>query len=415
LAVGATVASCLIPELTIVGGIWGIPVLGFALLVAAIFRIAVYYDPREPQSPNAKKYAGYVAGSYLGYLAVFSCMGVILQRGQHIAASLVTIFGVLVLLSVLAFTDYVWVTKQTPEYPTVCQMRLFFLVNSSTLLVIAYFTGHEGFINVMKPFGIFFAYTNCVYFAAVFCGIFRSRMPYASNGTIAERFKYWARSITERIRGWLHLTILPGNLLVTIEAVFSLVFIVWMIIETGCEIPVKFRLIPKAIFTVIIAIAFYKACQHDPRKPPENVSLVIRVLTLFAHFAISVYLEVYVEFFRKGDDSATFTVHLISLALLIFLRATLIYWCLMKEFEITLLCDSRLFVIIFHISINTIASMCYIYTTMYNKKEDIFFAAQFFSNNWFYVTTLMIVSIIAGKHRPVVRLLPSENYDIIVV
>ena len=105
LAIGATVASCLIPELTIVGGIWGIPVLGFALLVGVIFRIAVYYDPRVEQPPDAKKYAGYVAGVFLGYLVVFSCMGLMFQKGQHVAAILGTIFGIVALLSVLQLTD----------------------------------------------------------------------------------------------------------------------------------------------------------------------------------------------------------------------------------------------------------------------------------------------------------------------
>ena len=57
----ATAASCLIPELT-VAGIWCIPVLGFALLVGAIFRIAIYYDPRAPQSPEASSIKDQILG-----------------------------------------------------------------------------------------------------------------------------------------------------------------------------------------------------------------------------------------------------------------------------------------------------------------------------------------------------------------
>jgi hypothetical protein len=416
LAGGATAASCLIPQLT-VAGIWGIPVLGFALFVGVVFRVAVYYDPREPQTQAAKRYATCVAVILIAYVAVFSNIEKMFQKGQHVAAILGTIFGIVSLLSAHALTEYMWVTSQTREgsFPIICTIRRFLVFIPSIVFVIASFAGDEGLAKVMKPIVIFIGYTHAVFFSAVYCGIFRLRIPYAPNETIAERLETWLRSIAERIRGWLHSTTRPGNLLVTIEAVFSLVFIGWIFIEAGCEIPVKFRLIPKAIFTVIVAITFYKAGDYDPRKPPEEVSLVTRVLTLFAHFAISVYLEVYVEFFRKGDDSATFTVHLVSLALLIFLRTLVIYWCLMNEYENAHLCNSRLFVIVIHNSVYTIASLCYVYATMYNRTSEGFFAARAFTHSWFYVTTLMIVSIIAGKHRPVVRQEPPEDHVIIVV
>ena len=88
----ATAASCLIPELT-VAGIWCIPVLGFALLVGAIFRIAIYYDPRAPQSPEARGYAGYVALALLAYLLAWSSLTIIFTKGQHIALIIANHFG----------------------------------------------------------------------------------------------------------------------------------------------------------------------------------------------------------------------------------------------------------------------------------------------------------------------------------
>jgi hypothetical protein len=282
LAVGATVASCLVPELTIIGGIWGIPVLGFALLVAVIFRIGVYYDPRVEQSPDAKKYAGYVAGSCLGYLAVFSCLEMIFQKGQHIAAILGSIFGILVVLSVLAFTYYVWVTKQTPVYPTVCQLRWVGLFISSTVLMIGSFTSYQDLIKVGKPIVIFFAYTNCVYFAAVYCGIFRDRAIFQSNGTIAERLREWIRSKTQ-----------PGELFSTVQTVLSLLFFVWIIVEAFYPVPTKYNLVSKGIFAGITAVSYYTATLYDPRKPPETSRLVGRVVGVFAHFAIQIYFEWY--------------------------------------------------------------------------------------------------------------------------
>jgi hypothetical protein len=394
LALGGTVASCLVPELTIVGGIWGIPVLGFALLVGVIFRIAVYYDPRVEQSPDAKKYAGYVAGSCLGYLAIFSSLGLIFQKGQHIAAILGTIFGILALLSVLAFTDYVWVTNQTPEYPTICHIRRFFLFNSSTLLVIAYFTSQEGMVNVMKPFVIFFAYTNCVYFAAVYCGIFRDRAIFQSNGTIAERLREWIRSKTQ-----------PGELFSTVQTVLTLLFLLWLIVEAFYPVPTKYNLVSKGVFAGITAVSYYTATLYDPRKPPETSRLVGRVVGVFAHFAIQIYFEWYNHNITQKSNAYAFEVHSVTLLTVFLLVQLLVLGIIFTEIAQGQF-EQYFLPIFFHVLVYTMSTILYLLFVIVDNPPIWKTAMLSLSTMWYYYTTLYLIAAIAGKYREVVRQAP---------
>ena len=392
LAVGATVASCLIPQLSIIGEIWGIPVLGFALLVAVIFRIGVYYDPRVEQSPDAKKYAGYVAGFFLGYIAIFSSLGLIFQKGQHIAAILGTIFGILALLSGLAFTGYIWVTKQTPEYPTIFEIRRFFLFNSSTLLVIAYFTSQEGLINVMKPFVIFFAYTNCVYFAAVYCGIFRDRAIFESNGTIAERLREWIRSKTR-----------PGELFSTVQSVLTLLFLLWIIVEVFFPVPTN--LISKGVFAGIAAGCFYTATLYDPRKPPETSRLVSRVLGVFAHFAIQIYFEWYVQNITRKSNAYAFEVHSVTLLTVFLLVELLVLGVIFAEIAPEQF-QQRFLLVFFHVLMYTLSTILYLLFVIVDNPPIWKTAMLALSTMWYYYVTIYLIAAIAGKYREVARQVP---------
>jgi heme/copper-type cytochrome/quinol oxidase subunit 4 len=391
LAGGATAASCLIPELTIVGGIWGIPVLGFALLVGVIFRIAVYYDPRVEQSPDAKKYAGYVAGTLLTYLAVFSCLELMFQKEQHIAAILGTVFGILALLSVLAFTGYVWVTKQTPEYPTISQIRRFLLFNSSTLLVIAYFTSQEGLINVMKPFVILFAYTNCVYFAAVYCGIFRDRAIFQSNGTIAERLREWIRSKTQ-----------PGKLFLSIQTILTILFFIWLVIEAVCQVPAKFNLVSKGVFAVVAAVSFYTATLYDPRKPSETSRLPRRLFAVFTHLTVVIYLEWYMQNINQKTDPYAFEVHSVTILALVIFRPITNLLMAIGEMPFTML-RLKFRINFFHVTIYTLSTVAYLLFHIVNISSEWKIVALSFANIWYYFTTMYIIAIIAGKYRESVR------------
>ena len=391
LAVAATVATCLIPEMT-VAGIWGIPVLGFALLVGVIFQIAVYYDPRES---NQQRYAGYVAVSFLCHLMLWSTLDLIFIKGRTTETVLGTVFGAIAILTLLTMAEYAWVTGQThgQVYPSFCEIRRFFFFNSSSLLVIGYLLGVEGLIKGVKPIVIFFTYSNVVYFAAIYSGILHEQTNRASNGSIAERLKAWYRSRTQ-----------PGELFSSVHAVLSLLFAFYLFVEIGCQIPTKYRLIPKAVFAVIVALSFYAARRYDPRKPPETSNLVNRLIGLLTHFGVAIYLEVYVEFIRQKNDPYAFEVHSVTLIVLVLLRMMTSFWMIFHEISIDLRRNPRkLLVILFHIGVYTLTSVFFVLMNIVNKNSIEFFVGQSLTNSWFYLSTLNILAIIAGKYRDVVR------------
>jgi hypothetical protein len=378
-------------ELTIVGGIWGIPVLGFALLVGVIFRIAVYYDPRVEQPPNARKYAAYVAGSYLGYLAVFSCLEIIFQTEQHIAARIAASFGIITLMSFLASSDGAWVRKQTPQYPTICQLRQVILVVSSILLMIANLAGEKGLINFMKPFVIFFAYTNCVYFAAVYCGHFRDRAIFESNGTIAERLREWIRS-----------KIQPGKLFLSIQTILTILFLIWLIIEAGCQVPARYALVSKGLFAAIAAVSFYIGTRYDPRKPSETSRLVGRVIGVFAHFAIQIYFEWYVQNIDRKSNAYTFEVHSVSLLTVFIIVELLVLGIIFAEIPPGP-SEQHILTVLLIVLMYAISTVIFLLFHILGYPPIWKAAMLTLSTTSYYNTTLYLITAIAGKYREVVR------------
>jgi hypothetical protein len=391
LAGGATAASCLIPELTIVGGIWGIPVLGFALLVGVIFRIGVYYDPRVEQPPNARKYTAYVAGTLLTYLAVFSCLELMFQKGQHIAARIAASFGVITLMSFLASSDGAWVRKQTPQYPTFCQLRQVILFVSSILLMIANLAGEKGLIDVVKPIVIFFAYSNCVHFAAVYCGVFRDSSVFESNGSIAERLREWIRSKTQ-----------PGKLFLSIQTILTILFFIWLIIEAVCQVPARYALVSKGLFAVVAAVSFYIGTRYDPRKPPETSRLVGRVIGVFTHFTVVIYLEWYMQNINQKTDPYVFEVHSVTILALVIFRPITNLLMVIGEMPFTML-RLKFRINFFHVTIYTLSTVAYLLFHIVNMTSVWKIVALSFSNIWYYFTTMYIIAIIAGKYRESVR------------
>lgn len=394
LAGGATAASCLIPELTIVGGIWGIPVLGFALLVGAIFRIAVYYDPRERASPDTIRYAGYVAGGFLAYLLVFSSLELIFQKGQNVAAILASIIGILGLLAALTIAEHAWVIKQTPDYPSICAIRRFFFFISSTVYIIACFTGEEGLIKVMKGIVIFFAYSNCVYVAAVYHGIFRNRAIFASNGTIAER-----------LRGWFRSKMQPGELFSTVQTVLTLLFVLWLILEVFYPVPTKYNLVSKGVFAGVAAVSFYTATLYDPRKPPETSRLVGRVIGVSAHFAIQIYFEWYVQNINKKNNAYAFEVHSVTVLVVFVLVSLLVLGIIFKEIAREQF-QQRILPVTCHQLMYTLSTVMFL---LFHIADDPLVwqtAMLAVSTMWYYCTTLCLIAAIAGKYREVARQAP---------
>lgn len=191
LAGGATVASCLIPELTI-AGIWGLPVLGFALLMGVMFRIGTKYDPRQPEpaedQPNFWKI--FTGGSMFLVFGLASTFDLLLHRASRSPLFLIVfidfIYFILLLKSI--WSDYQWVIHQSLDksYSVLSSLRSFILLISSIFLNIAYVGEIGWLLSIMKPIMIFLAYTSCVYFAAINSGIRRSQISRSPNTFIVE-------------------------------------------------------------------------------------------------------------------------------------------------------------------------------------------------------------------------------------
>jgi hypothetical protein len=263
----------------------------------------------------------------------------------------------------------------------------------------------EGLIKGVKPIVIFFTYSNVVYFAAIYSGILHEQTNRASNGSIAERLKAWFRSRTQ-----------PGELLSSVHAVLSLLFAFWLFVEIGCQIPTKYRLIPKAVFAVIMALSFYAARRYDPRKPPETSNLANRVIGLLMHFGVAIYLEVYVEFIRQKDDPYAFEVHSVTLIVLVLLRNMASLLMIFHEINADLRTNPRkLLIIFFHIGVYTLSSVFFVLMNIVNKNSSQFFMGQSLANTWFYLSTLCILGIISGKYRDVVRQIPPVQMPLEVL
>jgi hypothetical protein len=380
LAVGATVASCLIPQLT-VAGIWGIPVLGFALLVGVIFRIAVYYEPRVS---NPQKHAGWVAGGFLGYVLLWSSFDLIFVD-RSAATIFGTVFGAFVLLSSLSIAEHIWVTYQTHGgvYPTFFELRRFIFFISSSVNVLGYLANSDAMINAVKSLVIFFTYANCVHFAAIYAGILHPVDVFASNGTIAERLKAWIRS-----------KIQPGVLFSTVQTLLIAAFFAWLFIEAFCEIPARLSLISKGIFAAITAVSFYLATLYDPRKPPETSKLWLRILGGLVHFAIAAYYDWYV--YSKDYQ------HFVTLITICLLRFGLLFGLMTQEMSKEVF-QQKLTVIAFHLAMYTLSSVMFLLLNILSMSAIVQTVALTFCNVWYYYITIYVIAVISGKYRDVVR------------
>jgi len=398
LAGGATAMSALIPQLT-VAGIWGIPVFGFALLVAAIFRIAVYYDPREPPAnASVTKYGCYVAGSFVICHLVMSSLDYTLQKGQHPAWIAVSAIAAFVNIMTLTVTESEWVTRQTVGrvYPFVCELRRFVFVISSSLLLVGHLTNSDGLVKAAQPIVMLVVYTNYVYFAAVHYGVFRQQTIRAWNG-----------SITERISDWLRLQIRPGRLFITVQIILTAMIFIYLAFESMLQVPTKFRLIPKALFVVTVSLSYLAAGLYDPRKPPETSNLVSRLSTLFVHFLVAIYLEVYVEYIHQKSNPYAFEVHSVTLVVFLLLRVLLTLCVIFHEIDEANRVLRKLILHFLYIGLYAFFSVFFVLMKIVSKKEDPgYVVAQALANIYFYLSTLSILAIFAGKYRESVRQAP---------
>jgi hypothetical protein len=392
LAAGATTASCLIPELTIVAGIWGIPVLGFALLVGAIFRVAEHYDPRVEQSPNGRRHAAYVAGGLLCNLIAFSSLEIIFTKGQHIAVIVCSTLGVLIILGGLTFGEYIWVINQTADrgFPSMFELKRFLFVNGSGLYVISCLFAMENLRNVLKPMVIFFAYANCISFAAVYSGIYRETILVASNGTIRERLATWIRSKMQ-----------PGKLFSSVQSILTVLFFIILIIQRLSEMPSKYNPIGKGLFLSIAAVSFYTATLYDPRKPPETSKVKERVVGVVSFLSFATYIDWNVQNIPRYSD--VYHDHYLAVNILNFVTYLLVIgWYLFETSDIVLEMR-KILSFLFQLAVYHVNIHVYIYMTAQEPDSQWRIVALTICNVFYYLVVLRIVAIIAGINREVAR------------
>ena len=390
LAGGATAASCLIPELTVMG-IWGIPVLGFALIVGVIFRIAVYYDPRVS---NPQKHAYWVAGGYLFHLLMWSSFDRIFVD-KTFATMFGTFFGAFVLLNSLSIAEHLWVTSQTHGgvYPTFFEMRRFFFFMSSIVYAIGYLANSDSIITVTKPIVIFFTYANWVHFAAIYSGILHPQYVFASNGTIAERLKAWIRSIAQQ-----------SEIFFTVEIACLVLMMILQIIVVVGDVPTRFHLLPKAIFAILAGLSYNTAGRIDPRKPPESSNCANRVVSLFIHFSVEIYLSIYMEFILSKDDPYAFEVHSVTLITLLLLRVVLTVLLIFREIDVANRISRKVIMFFVCIAMYTISSVYFVLMNVIRSRYSIeYLVGQTLEHTFYYIATMSVLAIIAGKYREAVR------------
>ena len=388
--------TVLIPQLTI-AGIWFIPVLGFALLVGAIFRCAVYYDPREDQNDRAKKYAGLVASGYLCHHLIWSSLDYVLQKGQHPAWVAMFIIAGLLNIAALTVTESEWITQERQsggEYPIMFYLQKLFLVGSSILLLLGNLTYSDGFIQIMKPIVMLAVYTNCVYVTAIFSGVYREERFFASNGTIAERLATWLRSKIE-----------PGELLSTLQTVLTILFYIMLIGQSATVTPSKNSPIFKGLFAGIATISCYIATRYDPRKPPETSNLARRVIAVSFYYSTAIYFEWYVQNINQRTNPWNIEVHSVTMMALIAIRAIIFIWFISGEMSLDMM-RQKILIIFWHILMLSMSSMAFVLMTILNLSFFWQVIAFTVSSVWYYYTSLFMIFGIAGKYREVVRQVP---------
>jgi hypothetical protein len=394
--VGATVASCLIPELTVMG-IWGFPVLGFALIVGVIFRIAVYYDPRQMSPERTKKNAGYFAISLLCHLGLWSTLDRIFVEGRSSSAILCTIIGGLIISVTINIAESAWLVKMVPggnTVPIICQIRAVVFYVASIVQLIGYLADKQDLILHLKPVVIFFAYANWVYFAAIYSGILHPQDVFASNGSIAERVKAWFRSIIEQ-----------GDVFFIIDiASLSLSMLMHVFVVVG-DIPTKFHLLPKAFFAIVVGIMCYIASRCDPRKPPECSNCANRVVSLFVIFAVEIYLGLYMEFIIPKDDPYAFEVHSVTLIALLIVRVLLTIHLIFREIAVENRRMRKVIMNIVYTALYTLACVYFVLMNIVGPKFSLEYeVGRILASTFYYIATMSILTVIAGKYRKAVKL-----------
>ena len=175
LSIGATVATYQIPELSI-EGIWGLPVLGFALIIGVMFRIGVLFDPRKSYNGEDNVLKLYVLLSIVIHLISMSMLDYKNIHLLPISMKVITVIIDFALIFFCYYVDFAWVLSQTQNLraPSLFAIRRAFIFNASIFTIVALLIEGLTFLKMIyQPILIFNCYFNWVYFAAICSGIFR--------------------------------------------------------------------------------------------------------------------------------------------------------------------------------------------------------------------------------------------------
>ena len=400
LAGGATAASCLVPELTVMG-IWGIPVLGFALLVGVIFRIAVYYDPREVQSDEARKAAYYVAGCLLCYLLFWSSLDRIFQKKQHFSVVIASAIGALTIMAFLTLSSYhliVHTTTQTGRLKIIG----FLFFNASSVSLVATMADIEFLRNGVKPIVIFFAYANWVLLAAVYSGIYREPNVFASNDTLSERLATWMRSKTQ-----------PGELLSSLQTLFTMIFFVMLMTQIVTAVPSSYSPIFKGIFPGVVANSFYVATHFDPRKL-HHYTLYHVLIGAFVFFGVEMYFEWYMLSINEKTGDSELNMHSAALMVVVCVRAVFFIICVFEHMMVDLNTFDRrkIFLNVFHIFMHFLSALLFVTFTAFRLSSALKIVTITLNTIWYHYVFVSISAMLAGKYGEAVRQEPPPIVQI---
>jgi hypothetical protein len=344
LAIAATAASCLIPQLT-VAGIWGIPVLGFALIVGAIFRGVV---PAESMGD-----ATLVLLIHLCMFVGLSTLGLTMNGEVPIGIKVATVLAYSAILVWTMYVDHAWITEKSMNgtYHWFCAARRVVVMISSAFLLLAYITEIEELKVIMKPIVVFCAYTTPVYIFAIHCGILRQE----GFGQVG----WWSIQFN-RLRALLSASLQPGVLLKTV----TIYLVTFQVFCTGLTVlyPVKYLMsnwiIPQFVYASVCGLAFYVASKYDPRKPPANIDTQKhrRHFGILFHFLLIAVLDWALKIRVKKLEEANLVQYLIAVNIALIARfwavtifvidkeirrsymlgCTISFWCHLFHFIITI-------------------------------------------------------------------------------
>jgi hypothetical protein len=343
LAIGATAASCLIPQLT-VARIWGIPVLGFALIVGAIFRGVV---PAESMGD-----ATLVLLIHLCMFMGLSTLDLTMNGEVPIGIKLMTIIVYVGILVWTMYVDHAWITEKSLNgtYHWFCAARRVVVMISSAFLLLAYIAEIEELKVIMKPIVVFCAYTTPVYIFAIHCGILRQE----GGGQVG----WWSIQFN-RLRTLLSVSLQPGVLLKTV----TIYLVTFQVFCTGLTVlyPVKYLIsnwiIPQFVYASVCGLAFYVASKYDPRKPPANndTQKHRRHFGILFHFLLIAVLDWALNIRVKKLEEANLVQYLLAVNIALIARfcavtifvidkeirrsymlgCTISFWCQLLHFIIT--------------------------------------------------------------------------------